>query len=340
MLELNEVHDRARNILKGICRVCPVCDGRSCPSGVPGMGGRGSGAGFRNNRMALDRVLLNLRTMHNADQPSTDYELYDLKLDMPVMGAPMCETTYNYLARVDDEAFIQSQVIGAESSVTLAFVGDSPAPELYTMGLRAISEHAASKGIPIIKPRLPEEIIAHIRMAEKSGVTAVGIDIDAAAFVTFTRANRPVGPLSESKLRRIINSTELPVILKGVMTADEAVKAIYCGASAIVVSNHGGRALDHTPGTAEVLPEIVSAVQGEIRVLIDGGIRSGEDILKVLALGADAVLIGRPVAIAAIGAESEGVHLLFEQYKHELKRAMLLTGCKDLSSIGSHVIRQ
>ncbi len=339
MLELNEVHDRARNVLKGICRVCPVCDGRSCPSGVPGMGGRGSGSAFRNNRAAFDRVLLNLRTMHNAVDPETSYDFYGVNLQLPVMGAPMCETTYNYLSRVDDYAFIQSQVLGAEKAGTIAFTGDSPDPSLYKMGLRSIQEHAAGKGIPIIKPRLPEEIIRHIRMAEEIGVTAVGIDIDAAAFVTFARANRPVGPLSDSKLRQIVKCTNLPVILKGIMTADEAVKAVYSGASAIVVSNHGGRALDHTPGTAEVLPEIVSAVKGEIRVLIDGGIRSGEDILKALALGAEAVLIGRPVAIAAIGAEDEGVHLLFEQYKKELKHAMLLTGCRNLASIGPQVIR-
>ncbi len=339
MIDLKEVHTQARKQLKGICRVCPVCDGRACISGVPGMGGRGSRIGFMRNKAALDEILLNLRTIHRTVTPNTEYDLFGVKLSMPVLGAPMCETTYNFLGNVDDYQFINAQVEGAESAGTLAFTGDSPDPPLYGMGLQAIREKAGGKGIPIIKPREPAEIIKRIKMAEKSGVTAVGIDIDAAGFENLNRADQPVAPLSVAQLEQITASTDLPVIVKGIMTADEAVKAVDCGAAGLVVSNHGGRALDSTPGTAEVLPEIASTVKGTIRIFLDGGIRSGEDVLKALALGAEAVLVGRPVAIAAIGGGSEGVRLLYQQLQDDLKRAMLLTGCADLSSVGPRVIR-
>ena len=124
------------------------------------------------------------------------------------------------------------------------------------------------------------------------------------------------------------------------MTAADARIAVEAGAAGIVLSNHGGRALDHTPGTAAVLPEIAAAVRGEIRIFFDGGVRTGEDVLKVLALGAEAVLVGRPVAVAAIGGGAAGVRLLLEQMAAELKAAMLLTGCAGLAQIGSDVVRK
>ncbi|MFO7952580.1 MAG: alpha-hydroxy-acid oxidizing protein [Bacillota bacterium] len=337
---LNEVLDRARPPLKGICRVCPVCDGRACISGVPGMGGRGSRTGFRRNRAAFERILLNLRTIHNAVNPETGYDFFGVKLTIPVMSAPMCETTYNFLGKVDDYEFIKAQVAGAEASGTLAFTGDSPDPPLYGMGLQALREEAGQKGAPIIKPREVNKIIERIKMAEENGVTAVGIDIDAAGFDNLIRAGQPAAPLSVDKLCKIVESTSLPVILKGIMTPDEAREAVECGAAGIVVSNHGGRSLDFTPGTLEVLPEIASAVQGAIRILLDGGVRSGEDVLKAIALGAEAVLVGRPVAIAAVGGKDHGVNLLFQQFQAELNRAMLLTGCDRLSAINPQVIRR
>ncbi len=341
MDNLEAVHEQARERLKGICRVCPVCDGRSCPGGVPGMGGRKSGRqGFRRNRITLENITLNLRTIHDVASPDTTYNLFGLKLSLPLMVAPMCETTYNFLGRVDDYDFILSQVEGAEKAGTIAFTGDSPDPALYEMGLKAGREKAGGNIIPIIKPRDPEEIINRVRLAEECGALAVGIDIDAAGFENFSRAGEPVGPLSPSAICHIVESTRLPVILKGIMSADEAVKAVDCGAKGLVVSNHGGRALDSTPGTAEVLPEIVAAVKGSTKIFIDGGIRSGEDILKLLALGAEAVLVGRPVAIAAIGGKAKGVELLLKQFKDDFKTAMLLTGCGSLRLIGPYAVRQ
>ncbi len=341
MDDLKAVHEQARERLKGICRVCPVCDGRSCISGVPGMGGsKTERQGFQRNRLALENILLNLRTIHRAINPDTSYDLFGVKLSLPVMVAPMCETTYNFLGRIDDYDFIVSQVAGADEAGTMAFTGDSPDPPLYEMGLKAAREYSAGKCIPIIKPRETKEIIRRIKLAEESGAIAVGIDIDAAGFENFPKAGQLVSPLSPSALSFIVENTHLPVILKGIMTAEEAVAAIDCGAAGLVVSNHGGRALDSTPGTAEVLPEIVAAVKGMIRIFIDGGVRSGEDILKLLALGAEAVLIGRPVAIAAIGGGAKGVDMLIKQFKNDLRRSMILTGCSSLQLIGPYAVRK
>lgn len=296
--------------------------------------------GMKRNRAALEQYLLNLRTIHEVNFADTSYELFGVQLRSPIMVAPMCETTYNFLNRVDDYDFIVSQVEGAEKAGTLAFTGDSPEPLLYEMSLKASLDKATGKGIPIIKPRKKNDIIERVRLAEKYGSLAVGVDIDAAGFDSFAKAGQPVGPLSFSSLRDIINDTHLPFILKGIMTVEEAVEAVNCGAAGLVVSNHGGRVLDSTPGTSEVLPEIVSAVKGAIKIFVDGGIRTGEDVLKMLALGAEAVLIGRPVAIAAIGGGADGVSLQLSTLESDLRRAMLLTGCKSLETVGPFVIRE
>lgn len=122
------------------------------------------------------------------------------------------------------------------------------------------------------------------------------------------------------------------------MTPDEAEAVVKAGAAAIVVSNHGGRVLDCTPGAAEVLPAIAARVKGKTVIFADGGIRSGIDVLKMLALGADAVLIARPLIIAAFGGGREGVALYLNQLKNELFQAMLLTGTADVKEVSPSII--
>jgi isopentenyl diphosphate isomerase/L-lactate dehydrogenase-like FMN-dependent dehydrogenase len=162
----------------------------------------------------------------------------------------------------------------------------------------------------------------------------VGIDVDAAGILPMRAAGQPVGPKTVAELKELVRSTPLPLILKGIMCLEDALAAREAGAAAIVVSNHGGRVLDHTPGTAEVLPQIARAVRGDMVVLADGGVRSGVDALKMLALGAHAVLVGRPLAVGAVGAGAEGVRLILEQMRSELKVAMIYTGCAGVSDIG------
>ncbi|MFQ5734208.1 MAG: alpha-hydroxy acid oxidase [Planctomycetaceae bacterium] len=132
--------------------------------------------------------------------------------------------------------------------------------------------------------------------------------------------------------------TKLPLVIKGVLRKDDAKKAVSLGLDGIVVSNHGGRRLDGMPATIDMLPEIVDAVAGKAEVYMDGGIRRGTDVLKALALGAKAVLIGRPYAWA-LGADGErGVRTVIELLRAELENAMIAGGCANLSDVGPSLV--
>jgi isopentenyl diphosphate isomerase/L-lactate dehydrogenase-like FMN-dependent dehydrogenase len=155
-----------------------------------------------------------------------------------------------------------------------------------------------------------------------------------------TMKNQAVGPKSPTDLKELIGSTRAPFILKGIMTVRDAVLAVEAGAHGIVISNHGGRVLDEMAGTMDVLEEIVREVRGRIRIMIDGGFRTGVDVLKALALGADFVLIGRPVAIAAVGMGSRGVSFYLNSLRRELEQAMILTGCERISDISGDIVRR
>ena len=119
---------------------------------------------------------------------------------------------------------------------------------------------------------------------------------------------------------------------------DEGVLAAKAGAAAIVVSNHGGRIIDHTPGAADVLPDIVSELKGSVTIIADGGVRYGVDVLKLLALGADAVLLGRPIITGAFGNKALGVKMIMERIAVQLKQAMILTGCSEIKDITKDVL--
>jgi isopentenyl diphosphate isomerase/L-lactate dehydrogenase-like FMN-dependent dehydrogenase len=231
-----------------------------------------------------------------------------------------------------EKEYIDSVVRGSLLSGTIAMIGDSADLTMYEDGLEVLKA-VGGKGVPIIKPRENPHVIENVKKAEAINSIAVGMDIDGAGLVTMALKGQPVGPKSVDELKEIVSSTKLPFILKGIMTVEEAQLAVEVGAKAIVVSNHGGRVLDHGESTAKALFEISKAVKGKIMILVDGGIRSGVDVFKMLALGADGVLIGRPVIIGAFGGYEEGVSLTLDNMKKELYQAMILTGCKDLEAI-------
>ena len=129
-----------------------------------------------------------------------------------------------------------------------------------------------------------------------------------------------------------------PILLKGVMDAEDAVLALKTGVEGIVVSNHGGRQLDGVPASIQALPAIVRAVEGRARVLMDGGVRSGLDVLKALALGAEAVMLGRAWAFALGGAGGAGVSAMLGVMRRELMVAMALTGCVDVNAAGPSLL--
>jgi isopentenyl diphosphate isomerase/L-lactate dehydrogenase-like FMN-dependent dehydrogenase len=336
-MDLTLIRKNAREKLKGFCRVCPVCNGVVCAGEVPGMGGAGTGGSFKANVEALARRRFNMRTIHDVKTVDTSFDLWGTKLALPVLAAPLTGTTYNMGGKMSEDEFTAAIIGGALQAGTLGMTGDGADPSMWTSGLQALNAKGG-KGIAIIKPREQKEIIARIRDAEKAGAIAVGIDIDGAGLVTMALKGQPVGPKTISKLKEVISSTKLPFILKGIMTPDEAEHAVEAGAAAIVVSNHGGRVLDFTPGTADVLAGIAKRVKGKVIIFADGGARSGVDVLKFLALGADTVLVGRPLVVGAFGYGAEGVALLFKKMKDELVSAMLLTGTASVKSVDGNIL--
>lgn len=336
-MDIKELRRIAREKLMGFCRVCPVCDGKACAGEVPGMGGIGTGNAFKANLEALGRYKLNMRTIHNVKNPSTSINLWNENLSFPVLAAPMTGVSYNMGGKLTEEEFIEEIIAGSLLAGTIGMCGDGGVPVFYEGGLKAIKKHKG-KGIAIIKPRMYDEIIKRIRLAEESGAIAVGIDIDGAGLIVMAMKGQPVEPKTAEELKAIIASTELPFIIKGIMTISEAEIAAECGAAAIVISNHGGRILDHTPGAADVLPEIAARLGGKLKILADGGVRSGADVLKLLALGADAVIIGRPLIVGAFGGGRGGVEFILNKIKAELTQAMLLTGVADTNYIGGDVL--
>lgn len=327
------IKNAAREKFKNICYVCRNCDGIGCPTGVPGMGGIGTGASFRRNIEALKQYKIITRLIHDIDNPDTGTDFLDRRLSMPVMGAPITGTVTNMGGAVDESDFCRSAVQGAVDAGTISFIGDGASADKYKIGIEAIRE-AGGMGIPIFKPRRDNgEIIKRIRAAEEAGALAVGMDIDAVQFTTMEMKNQSSCAKDIKSLKQLTGSTRLPFILKGIMSVEDALKAGEAGAWGITVSNHGGRVLDEMPGSMDVLEEIASLVKGKLYIMVDGGFRSGSDIIKAVACGADAVLIGRPLAIAAVGLGSRGVSYCFARLQAELKKGMTLIGAQRISDI-------
>lgn len=325
--------EETRRLMEGFCRVCRRCDGRSCAGEVPGMGGAGTGSSFFANMDALAAVRLNMSTIHGAVDPDTSATVFGHRLSFPVLAAPIGGVSYNLSKKVTESEYIHAVVNGSADAGTIACTGDGEQDLIHEESCRAIADRSGA-GIPFVKPWATEQILKKAGAATEAGAAAMGMDIDASGLITLKLFGKPVFPKPVEELRSIIRETGLPVILKGIMSVGEAERAVEAGASAIVVSNHGGRVLDCTPGTAEVLPEIAKAVGDRLTVFVDGGVRSGIDVFKMIALGADAVLIGRPLAIAAIGGGAAGVTAYLEKIRMEFYRTMMMTGCAAVADIG------
>jgi len=136
----------------------------------------------------------------------------------------------------------------------------------------------------------------------------------------------------------LVSGCDLPVLVKGVLTAEDAELALEHGAAGVIVSNHGGRQLDGVAPSAEVLPEVADAISGRGLVLVDGGVRRGTDVLVALALGANAVMVGRP-ALWGLAADGErGALRVLQILRNELELALALAGCPSPGAVtGEHV---
>lgn len=336
-MDYKELLKSARENLNGSCKVCNVCNGLVCAGEVPGMGGKGSGSSFIENNKSLEKVKINMRVIHNVSNPDTSIELFGKRMSAPIFASPVTGTTLNMGGKISEREYIKPVVEGCINSGIYAMVGDTAVDAFLIENLSVLKENNGD-GIVFIKPWENEDVKRKIKLAEEAGAFAVGIDIDACGLVTLSMHGKTVAPKNIDQIRELKESTKLPFILKGIMTVEDALMAVEAGVDAIVISNHGGRVLDCTPGSCDVLPQIAEVVKGKIIILADGGIRTGVDVLKMIGLGADAVLIGRPFVTASFGGATDGVETYVHKLKSELSATMILTGCQTVKDIDSKVI--
>jgi isopentenyl diphosphate isomerase/L-lactate dehydrogenase-like FMN-dependent dehydrogenase len=332
-----EVLAQAKLDIGPLCKVCPECNGVACKGRIPGPGGKGSGLGFIRNYQALRNIRLNMDTVYAPQGVNTACSLFGKSLKLPVFAAPVGAVALHYSPKHDDLSYSRAVLDGCLAAGSAGFTGDGVKDEVYAGTMEAI-RGIGGMGVPTIKPWSLKEVLVKAKMAQDAGAFAFAMDIDAAGLIVLAMQGKPVAPMPVDTIAEIASSVNMPFILKGVMTADGARKALAAGAKGIVVSNHGGRVLDETPSTIEVLPSIVAAVGGKMTILIDGGFRSGIDVFKALALGAQGVLIGRPFTYMVYGGGAEGVRLYLEKIQAELSEAMLMTGAGSLADIDASKI--
>lgn len=328
----NDVVAAARSKIGPHCKSCPVCNGLGCRNTIPGPGAKGSGTVFIRNWQKWQDICLNMDTLTANTGTDTSFSFFSKKLAIPVMAAPVGGLKLHYGDLYDDLEYARHLVPACRDAGILAFTGDGTNSDWFDGAASVIKENGGY-GVPTVKPWNLELVEAKIRKAEEGNPVAIAMDVDAAGLPFLKNMTPPAGGKSTEELRKIVSMTDVPFIVKGVMTVKGAVKALEAGASGIVVSNHGGRVLDGTPSTAEVLEEIAQAVKGQLMILVDGGIRSGTDVFRAIALGADAVLIGRPFVNMIYGADSEGVKLYVDKLKGELEDCMNMCGAHTLGEI-------
>ncbi len=336
-MNLQEVRANAKKIEGFTCRVCPECNGRVCRGEIPGVGGKDTGITFIRNYEAWQAQQLNMNLTYEEGDISTATSIFGVDLAAPIMAAPIGGLVACYGNSLTDYAYSYAIVKGCQDAGVIGWTGDGVKLEFFTEPLRAVEE-IGGFGIPTIKPWPLDEMQERIDLAKKANTPWVASDIDAAGLPFISAAGKTLGPKSLQELKAIADQLDVPFVVKGVMTVESARIAKESGAQGIVVSNHGGRVLDMTPATASVLPDIVEAVGQDMTIMVDGGIRTGTHILTALAMGADAVLIGRPMAVAAYGGGAEGVKIYIEALKASLKNAMLMTGCQSIQEITRDVL--
>lgn len=326
-------------------------------------GGAGDEWTMRENIAAFARLPLRSRVLRDMHRATTATRLLGVDLDAPILIAP---TAYQTLAHPDGEI---ATALAAEATGTCMVVS--------TQASLPIEDIAAATGGPLwfqlyIQPDR-EFTLALVKRAEAAAYRALVVTVDApvnglrnaearAGFALPPNV-RPVNldgarsPAQSSNPQALLfgtaimdhaavwddltwlrAQTTLPVIIKGITDPDDALQAMECGADGIIVSNHGGRVLDGVPAAIDLLPAVVAAVAGRVPVLMDGGVRRGNDVLRAIALGAKAVLIGRPVLHALATAGALGVAHAIRVLRAELELAMALTGCRSVEEIDSNCL--
>lgn len=321
-----------------ICKMCRICNGEVCRGMTPGPGGKGSGSTFIRNVEAFKRVQIKMSVIGHDVKPDTNYRFFSSLLSSPIMAAPISNVKINYGSLVDEQQYLDDLVNGSIESNILCFLGDSPSKTSFDMTLKTL-QRSEGNTIMTIKPWEKSAFLDKLDQVLTTHPLAIAIDIDAGGLSSLRSSSPKVEFMTLEDIRNIkAKLGHIPLILKGIMTTEDARLALEANVDAIIVSNHGGRVMDCGESSLEVLQEIATLVNHRCVILMDGGIRNGTDVFKALALGADAVLIGRPYSHASIGSGKEGVVYLTSKMIRELKDTMMMTQCKTLSDINIHKI--
>ncbi|MDP2919253.1 MAG: alpha-hydroxy-acid oxidizing protein [Dehalococcoidia bacterium] len=270
---------------------------------------------LKRNQEIFQKYLLRQKVI-GAEIASTRTKLLNVELSAPVMMSPI-----THPIRLITEDGLIKVARALKSTGSMMSLGGPIPPNL---------KEIVETGVPVLQTLKPladrERLMRHIARVEEAGVTWFGIEVDASMG---TRRGMGCSPVSVEELKEIKARVKRPFVLKGILSAWDAEKALEAGADVIFVSNHGGHTIDTLPHPLEMMDEIKSVIGDRIPIIADGGFRHGTDVLKALALGAQAVGLGRPILLALAAGGEEGVRSLVELITEELKKAMTLTGVKD-----------
>ncbi|HEX9443677.1 MAG TPA: alpha-hydroxy-acid oxidizing protein [Candidatus Binatia bacterium] len=301
------------------------------------MGAAESGATRRRNQRALGRFLFRQKIFHDVTYPDISIELFGRKLPLPALVAPV-----GSFSLISDAAERQvAEAAGRRGA--MMFVSHA--------ALSSVRDWARATKAPLVfmgyLSRGRDAVLDQAKQAEDLGFAAVGITMDVVQPVKIgdqvplsTKDGKPRrGQTASVKdIEWLKQRVSLPVVIKGIMGASDARAAVQAGADALIVSNHGGRILDFNRAAIEALPEVVEAVGQKATILLDSGIRTGGDVVKALALGAKAVLIGRPVGWGVGAAGVEGVERVFDLLSEEIRRVLVMTGTASIGDVTQTVL--
>ncbi|MFC1504229.1 alpha-hydroxy-acid oxidizing protein [Spirochaetota bacterium] len=293
------------------------------------------------NRSALERLKIQLSLIHNIKAPSTEVSFLGSTFSHPVFAAPIPITQIEAIDSISIPEYICSMVEGMKKGGGIAFLSEGYDDTILEELLRCINENDGI-GIPVLKSSSEaDDLLMKIEKINASAAAACCIDINIASYINsdIRSSDKAAKPKSLKELIALKKALKKPLIIKGILTKEDAVQSADIGADIVYISNQGTFVMDSVPGSVEVLHGIYEKVHKHCKIMIDGGIRSGIDIFKVLALGADYVAIGRPFTVACLGGNAEGVRVFCERYKSDLEQAMLLTGAGDISSIKKDIVR-
>lgn len=331
-MNYSECIEQARERIGNYCKACPECNGKACRNQMPGPGSKGIGDTAIRNYDKWKDIRLQMDTIAENKTVDTSLELFGKTFQYPFFAGPVGAVQLHYGDCQTDVTYNDILVSACAEYGIAAFTGDGIDSNVMVAATKAIQK-TDGIGIPTVKPWNLDTIKEKMNLVHTSKAFAVAMDIDAAGLPFLKNLDPPAGSKTVEELRQIIKLAGTPFIVKGIMTVKGALKAKEAGADAIIVSNHGGRVLDQCPATAEVLETIANAVGDSMKILVDGGIRSGADVFKALALGADGVVIARPFVTAVYGGEKEGVRSYIEKIGSELEDTMKMCGVSSLNEI-------